>query len=58
MAPDCQHPDGRGTVQRRPNRAEYLGDGDGTTERISESVIGTAHLRVCSLNGGANKGRA
>jgi hypothetical protein len=32
------HPDGRGTVQRRPNRAEYLGDGNGTTDRIASSV--------------------
>jgi hypothetical protein len=32
------HPNGRGTVQRRPNRAEYLGDGNGTTDRIASSV--------------------
>lgn len=39
MAPGLLgHPDGRGTIQRRPNRAEYLGDGDGTTDRPAKSV--------------------
>jgi hypothetical protein len=39
MAPGLLgHPDGRGTVHRRPNRAEYLGDGIGTTDRIASSV--------------------
>jgi hypothetical protein len=36
------HPDGRGTVQRRSSRAEYLGDGSsndgGTTTRVASSV--------------------
>jgi hypothetical protein len=32
------HPDGRGTVQRRSNRAEYLGDGSGNTGRVASSV--------------------
>jgi hypothetical protein len=39
MAPGLLgHPDGRGTVQRRPNRAEFLGDGDGATDRVASSV--------------------
>jgi hypothetical protein len=36
MAPGLLgHPDGRGTVQRRPNRAEFLGD---ATDRVASSV--------------------